>query len=201
MLPRAMVVSLPIMTTAGTARVQPTQHYRGLQRGHQRNATIRARPVPGADGAGGTAGRSPVEPATAPAMNITNTLGGRTMSNSHGSRRLNNSHNSRNSGSSGPYRDKDVPLSLQLLAYLSKYPYLRQAFYKPRVTFHPASVNLGGVRFGMGVQQQVVGSTASGKQKNKGRAGSGSSATGVKDNLFRVFSSSKPFYQPTLPCG
>ena len=35
-------------------------------------------------------------------------------------------------------------LGLQLLAYLSKYPHVRQAFYKPRVTFHPATVNLGG---------------------------------------------------------
>ncbi|GBE87751.1 hypothetical protein SCP_1104280 [Sparassis crispa] len=41
----------------------------------------------------------------------------------------------------GPYRDEDVLLSLQLLAYLSKYPYVRQAFYKPRPTFHPASLN------------------------------------------------------------
>ena len=191
--PRAVVVNLPIMTTTGTVRVQPTQHHHGLERGHQRNATIRARPVPGSDEAG-TAGGSPVEPATAPAMNLTptNTLGGgRTMSNSHGSHHHNNNHSSRDSDSSGPYRDEDVLLSLQLLAYLSKYPHVRQTFYKPRVTFHPASVNLGGARFGMGVQPQVVGSSAtSGKQKDKERAGSGSSATGVKDNLFRAFSSS-----------
>ncbi|KAJ7098398.1 hypothetical protein C8R44DRAFT_717147 [Mycena epipterygia] len=32
----------------------------------------------------------------------------------------------------GPYRDEDVLLSLQLLAYLSKYPHVRQAFYKRR---------------------------------------------------------------------
>ena len=30
-------------------------------------------------------------------------------------------------------------LSLQLLAYLSKYPHVRQAFYKPRLSFHPAT--------------------------------------------------------------
>ncbi|KAI0077782.1 hypothetical protein K474DRAFT_1620463 [Panus rudis PR-1116 ss-1] len=41
----------------------------------------------------------------------------------------------------GPYRDEDVLLSLQLLAYLSKYPHVRQAFYKPRPCFHPASMN------------------------------------------------------------
>ncbi|KAJ3763003.1 hypothetical protein EV361DRAFT_765357, partial [Lentinula raphanica] len=38
-----------------------------------------------------------------------------------------------------PYRDEDVLLSLQLLAYLSKYPHVRQAFYKKRDSFHPAS--------------------------------------------------------------
>ncbi|EJF55994.1 hypothetical protein BD309DRAFT_973691 [Dichomitus squalens] len=43
---------------------------------------------------------------------------------------------------SGPYRDEDVLLSLQLLAYLSKYPHCRQAFYKPRASFHPATANL-----------------------------------------------------------
>ena len=49
--------------------------------------------------------------------------------------------------------------SLQLLAYLSKYPHVRQAFYKPRVTFHPASAELGGQWFGIG----------SGEGKEKGR--------------------------------
>lgn len=44
--------------------------------------------------------------------------------------------------SEGPYRDEDVLLSLQLLAYLSKYPHVRQAFYKPRATFHPATAQL-----------------------------------------------------------
>ena len=51
---------------------------------------------------------------------------------------------------SGAYRDKNVLLSLQLLAYLSKHPHVRQAFYKPRVTFHPASAKLGGQQFGIG---------------------------------------------------
>lgn len=32
----------------------------------------------------------------------------------------------------GPFQDEDVLLSLQLLAYLSKYPYVRQAFYQSR---------------------------------------------------------------------
>ena len=82
--PCVIVVSFPIMTTTGTAQVEPTQYCRGLERGHQRNATICVHPVLGADGAGGMAGRNPVEPATPLAMNVTptNTLGGRTMSNS-----------------------------------------------------------------------------------------------------------------------
>ncbi|TFK47886.1 hypothetical protein OE88DRAFT_1665581 [Heliocybe sulcata] len=51
-------------------------------------------------------------------------------------------HHHRDSAETGPYRDEDVLLSLQLLAYLSKYPHVRQAFYKPRASFHPATVNL-----------------------------------------------------------
>lgn len=35
------------------------------------------------------------------------------------------------------YRDDDILLSLQLLAYLSKYPHVRQAFHRPRDPFHP----------------------------------------------------------------
>ncbi|KAF8330263.1 hypothetical protein F5887DRAFT_1001295 [Amanita rubescens] len=42
----------------------------------------------------------------------------------------------------GPYKDEDVLLGLQLLAYLSKYPHVRQAFYKSRASFHPASLGL-----------------------------------------------------------
>ncbi|KAG8962269.1 hypothetical protein FRC03_004467, partial [Tulasnella sp. 419] len=42
-----------------------------------------------------------------------------------------------NEQSGGPYREEDVLLSLQLLAYLSKYPHVRQAFYKPRVPLGP----------------------------------------------------------------
>ncbi|KAI0668015.1 hypothetical protein C8Q78DRAFT_1147403 [Trametes maxima] len=42
----------------------------------------------------------------------------------------------------GPYRDEDVLLSLQLLAYLSKYPHCREAFYQMRQSFHPATLQL-----------------------------------------------------------
>lgn len=65
---------------------------------------------------------------------------GRTSSHSH--------HHHRDVDS-GPYRDEDVLLSLQLLAYLSKYPHVRQAFYKSRTTFHPASANLPNTRPGL----------------------------------------------------
>lgn len=41
-----------------------------------------------------------------------------------------------------PHRDEDVLSALQLLAYLSKYPHVRQAFYQPRVSFHPATATL-----------------------------------------------------------
>ena len=50
-------------------------------------------------------------------------------------------HHHHHDAESGPYRDEDVLLSLQLLAYLSKYPHVRQAFYQPRLCFHPASAN------------------------------------------------------------
>jgi hypothetical protein len=62
-------------------------------------------------------------------------IGGRTSSNGDG-------HHHRNSNS-GPYQDKDRLLSLQLLAYLSKYLNVKQAFYRSRVTFHPASARYG----------------------------------------------------------
>ncbi|KAF9223218.1 hypothetical protein BS17DRAFT_781502 [Gyrodon lividus] len=55
---------------------------------------------------------------------------------------------------SGPYKDEDVLLSLQLLAYLSKYPHVRQAFYKQRVSFHPAAANLPA---GRATQQPAAG--------------------------------------------
>ncbi|KAF9048967.1 hypothetical protein BJ165DRAFT_1342776, partial [Panaeolus papilionaceus] len=71
--------------------------------------------------------------------------------------------NSTSSSSTGPYRDEDVLLSLQLLAYLSKYPHVRQAFYKPRVTFHPASVDLGSAA----ALLRVLGGGGRGKDKDK----------------------------------
>ncbi|KAG6826266.1 hypothetical protein H0H92_000517 [Tricholoma furcatifolium] len=65
----------------------------------------------------------------------------------------------------GPYRDEDVLLSLQLLAYLSKYPHVRQAFYKPRVTFHPASVDVVNGRWSGKSKEDITGRTRAGKER------------------------------------
>ncbi|EIW84287.1 hypothetical protein CONPUDRAFT_135786 [Coniophora puteana RWD-64-598 SS2] len=61
----------------------------------------------------------------------------------------------------GPYKDEDVLLSLQLLAYLSKYPHVRQAFYKPRASFHPAAVALPAARAKQQGQQPIAGPSGS----------------------------------------
>lgn len=75
----------------------------------------------------------------------------------------------------GPYRDEDVLLGLQLLAYLSKYPHVRQAFYKTRMSFHPATVNLiTGSSNSMG-----VGGGIGGGVKGKGVMGAGAGEQGI----------------------
>ncbi|EIW51458.1 uncharacterized protein TRAVEDRAFT_107632, partial [Trametes versicolor FP-101664 SS1] len=51
-------------------------------------------------------------------------------------------HHHAREAETGPYRDEDVLLSLQLLAYLSKYPHCREAFYTMRPSFHPATLQL-----------------------------------------------------------
>ncbi|EMD33351.1 hypothetical protein CERSUDRAFT_108147 [Gelatoporia subvermispora B] len=72
----------------------------------------------------------------------------------------------------GPYRDEDVLLGLQLLAYLSKYPHVRQAFYKQRPSFHSAAAPLynGGsqpIAGPSGTKVVVIGvSTGPGKEPN-----------------------------------
>ena len=50
-------------------------------------------------------------------------------------RASNHHHHHHRDSDSGPYRDEDVLLSLQLLAYLSKYPHVCQTFYKSRTNF------------------------------------------------------------------
>ncbi|KZT06101.1 uncharacterized protein LAESUDRAFT_743562 [Laetiporus sulphureus 93-53] len=75
---------------------------------------------------------------TSRAVNATPTaanMAGSAAASSHG-------HHHMRETDTGPYRDEDVLLSLQLLAYLSKYPHVRQAFYKPRPSFHPATAQL-----------------------------------------------------------
>ncbi|KAF8628607.1 hypothetical protein AX15_003813 [Amanita polypyramis BW_CC] len=82
----------------------------------------------------------------------------------------------------GPYKDEDVLLGLQLLAYLSKYPHVRQAFYKPRSSFHPASLGLhqaGQAEVGAGLstrekeKQREAGSMIPGGMGPSGSAGQG----------------------------
>lgn len=182
--PRAAVVGLPLMagvSATGTIRGQPSQHHHTAH-GHQRNATIRGRPIDGpiTTQMNGAAANAAAAAAAATTASI-NTLGGRTSSASHHHR----------DSDSGPYRDEDVLLSLQLLAYLSKYPHVRQAFYKPRVTFHPASVNLPGARFGVGSAGPSGNSPSAAKQKEKasGAASSATSSSMTKESFFRAFTS------------
>ncbi|KAG6828022.1 hypothetical protein H0H87_003059 [Tephrocybe sp. NHM501043] len=115
----------------------------------------------------------PAPPATAPAATTVTTTPSPTATavphrerdrhhrHHHHSHSHSHSHSS-GQDLSGPYRDEDVLLSLQLLAYLSKYPHVRQAFYKPRTTFHPASVDVVGGRWGRtaGKQKEEEGASA-----------------------------------------
>ncbi|KAG6875864.1 hypothetical protein C0993_006992, partial [Termitomyces sp. T159_Od127] len=91
-----------------------------------------------------------------------------------------------------PYREEDVLLALQLLAYLSKYPHVRQAFYKPRTTFHPASVDVvGGAWAQQQAQQQqqqqqgeaVVGKVRTGKEREGQGQGQGQGQGGFLRSL------------------
>ncbi|KAF6756926.1 hypothetical protein DFP72DRAFT_751044, partial [Ephemerocybe angulata] len=81
-----------------------------------------------------------------------------------------NSHHARDADS-GPYRDEDVLFGLQLLAYLSKYPHVRQAFYKPRTSFHPATVNYTGARFGNSVPPNTLETEGAEMMEPTARAG------------------------------
>ncbi|KAJ7301177.1 hypothetical protein DFH08DRAFT_724587, partial [Mycena albidolilacea] len=82
--------------------------------------------------------------------------------------RHHHSHAHAHAHPTGPYRDEDVLLSLQLLAYLSKYPHVRQAFYKRRNGFHPASALALAFLRAFGV---------AGKDKEKGKAPAGGSSS------------------------
>ena len=149
--PRAGVVGLPIMDggagpigRVGSGHHLHSNHQQHNYAHHQRNATIR--------------GRTDAAVAATTVAGGTTATGGRTTG--HGT-----PHHD-----AGIYRDEDVLLGLQLLAYLSKYPHVRQAFYKPRVSFHPASVNLPGARY-----------SATGKMKEKEREKVGADSNTIKE--------------------
>ena len=186
--PRAAVIGLPMMVgNNGTIRG-------GQQQGHQRHSTIRARPALESP----TPGAGPVIPATTPTTSPT------TATHPPFPTRTSNASASHTpphhtASDSGPYRDEDVLLSLQLLAYLSKYPHVRQAFYKPRVTFHPASAELSGQRFGIGSgegkekgrkekeRKGEKGEKGLEKEKDKGVAPSSSSTKETPGGSFKAF--------------
>ncbi|KAL0945235.1 hypothetical protein HGRIS_000748 [Hohenbuehelia grisea] len=132
--PRAGLMNLPPVAPTDT-RLPTTQR-------SQRRRTLAGETSP-----------SPAPPPAAPPTEVNLNTGPR-ATNAVAAHRPPAVYNSRED--SGPYRDEDVLLSLQLLAYLSKYPHVRQAFYKPRLTFHPASANLPGRGFPPGVQQVNV---------------------------------------------
>ncbi|THU90395.1 hypothetical protein K435DRAFT_728374 [Dendrothele bispora CBS 962.96] len=114
-----------------------TGNITGLEqnRGHHRHRAA----------AGGSATNGNAPPATtSPTPSIAGTVGGAGTITATASIASTPSHGGQNHSHhptpvSCPYRDEDVLLSLQLLAYLSKYPHVRQAFYKKRDRFHPAS--------------------------------------------------------------
>ena len=156
--PRAAVIRLPMMA-GNNGTVRGGQQQQTANYGHQRHATIRAQLAdPSVTGAG------PVIPTATMTTTTLPTTGTFPACTSNASTSHTPAHHT--TSDLGPYRDEDVLLSLQLLAYLSKYPHIRQAFYKPRVTFHLASVELSGQRFGIG-----SGEGKRREEKEKGRKG------------------------------
>ncbi len=83
---------------------------------------------------------------------------------------------------SGPFREDEVLLSLQLLAYLSKYPHVRQAFYKPRVSFHPATAALYS-----GSTTSSASADASGLSMAISKSGSATPSADTKESSFFNF--------------
>ncbi|KAF7424926.1 hypothetical protein PC9H_010237 [Pleurotus ostreatus] len=153
--PRAGLVNLPAV---------PSGDHRGAQ-----GQTPRGRGV-AADG------RRLIDPSTFPPQ-LTATVPTPVSLNT----RASPSHHHRDTDS-GPYRDEDVVLSLQLLAYLSKYPHVRQAFYKPRLSFHPASAQLPGRSYPGGVQAS---------EPDTSRATGKAPTATMKDTLLRTFGRGK----------
>ena len=88
----------------------------------------------------------------------------------------------------GPFCEEDVQLSLQLLAYLSKYPHVQQGFYEPRVSFHPATAALYGNQNQAGADKVGVGAQASVGDKANGASLSDEvEANGGKDRDLGFF--------------
>ena len=196
--PRAALVGLPSTSAPSSSSAQ-------AQIGHQRNATIRGRPAVGSlptEAGPSTApgpSSSPIRqhqhqeqqmqttptvtlnphgpPSVAATATPTNpNPNPQVMTPLSVARAASSAHRD---GDTSPYRDEDVLLSLQLLAYLSKYPHVRQAFYKPRVTFHPASVNLPGARFGVVGSGGTSGSGRKGKESANGKGKEAASSAGT----------------------
>ena len=72
----------------------------------------------------------------------------------------------------GPYRDEDVLLNLQLLAYLSKYSHRWQDFYKSCTRLCPAPAQL------MSEARGGLSSASSSGSSSRANAGCGSSSAG-----------------------
>lgn len=97
----------------------------------------------------------------------------------------------------GPYRDEDVLLGLQLLAYLSKYPHVRQAFYKPRQSFHPAT--LAHQQQQQQQQHHYGNGMIVGSANAKGKAPMISPPTQKDGSYFKTFNGSSVMAHNTLP--
>lgn len=114
--PRAGTITLPPQTATPAPPVP---------------ATVRVR---NAEGIVGQGERPRLHGVMVPTTNVRPAGPGATLAGMH------HHHHHHRDAEAGPYRDEDVLLALQLLAYLSKYPHVRQAFYKPRPSFHPATL-------------------------------------------------------------
>ena len=123
--PRAGVVGLPMMvggntTIRGPAAPAPSVPATATtiqQHHHQRNATIRGGRVGNPDALGPRTDAGAIAAAIARTGGVGNN--GTTTTNNNNNHNNGGGHHTRDTDSSGPYRDEDVLLSLQLLAYLS----------------------------------------------------------------------------------
>lgn len=81
----------------------------------------------------------------------------------------------------GPFREEDVLMSLQLLAYLSKYPHVRQAFYTQRVGFHPVTIAAALAQ----CQQPATASDRGPQQQQTAEAANGAKKESASATLFK----------------